>query len=213
VQAPAPQGILELMSLPTAQITAPEDAAARPLAVQRVRFTPEMLHQLRELGVLDAQTRYELIEGDIYPTTPEGPEHAALGTALAYRLMERRSTDWHVRIEKPLRLGDSEVIPELAVVPGRPSDYRTHHPETALLIVEIAHSSLPRDRLLKLPLYARAGVPEYWIVNLAERQVEVYRTPAGDSYQCVQVYTAEATLAPRFAPDWTLPVHDLLDGA
>jgi len=201
------------MSLPTAQITAPEDAAARPLAVQRVRFTPEMLHQLRELGVLDAQTRYELIEGDIYPTTPEGPEHAALGTALAYRLMERRSTDWHVRIEKPLRLGDSEVIPELAVVPGRPSDYRTHHPETALLIVEIAHSSLPRDRLLKLPLYARAGVPEYWIVNLAERQVEVYRTPAGDSYQCVQVYTAEATLAPRFAPDWTLPVHDLLDGA
>ncbi|MCL6535191.1 MAG: Uma2 family endonuclease [Armatimonadetes bacterium] len=201
------------MSLPTAQITAPEDAAARSLAVQRVRFTPEMLHQLRELGVLDAQTRYELIEGDIYPTTPEGPEHAALGTALAYRLMERRSTDWHVRIEKPLRLGDSEVIPDLAVVPGRPSDYRTHHPETALLIVEIAHSSLPRDRLLKLPLYARAGVPEYWIVNLAERQVEVYRTPAGDSYQSVQVYTAEATLAPRFAPDWTLPVHDLLDGA
>jgi Uma2 family endonuclease len=201
------------MSLPTAQMTAPEDAAARPLAVQRVRFTPEMLHQLRELGVLDAQTRYELIEGDIYPTTPEGPEHAALGTALAYRLLERRSTDWHVRIEKPLRLGDSEVIPDLAVVPGRPSDYRTQHPETALLIVEIAHSSLPRDRLLKLPLYARAGIPEYWIVNLAERQVEVHRTPAGDSYQSVQVYTAEAMLALLFAPDWTLSVHDLLDGA
>jgi Uma2 family endonuclease len=201
------------MSLPTAQMTAPEDAAARPLAVQRVRFTPEMLHQLRELGVLDAQTRYELIEGDIYPTTPEAPEHAALGTALAYRMMERCSTKWHVRIEKPLRLSDSEVIPDLAVVLGHPSDYRTQHPETALLIVEIAHSSLPRDRLLKLPLYARAGIPEYWIVNLAERQVEVHRTPAGDSYQSVQVYTAEATLAPLFAPDWTLSVHDLLDGA
>ena len=201
------------MSLPTAQRTTPEDAAAHALALQRMRFTPEMFHQLGELGLLDDETRYELIEGDIYPTTPEAPEHAALGTALAYRMMERRSTDWHVRIEKPLRLGDSEVIPDLAVVPGRPSDYRTHHPETALLIVEIAHSSLPRDRLLKLPLYARAGIPEYWIVNLAERQVEVHRTPAGDSYQSVQVYTAEATLAPLFAPDWTLSVHDLLDGA
>jgi Uma2 family endonuclease len=201
------------MSLPTAQRTTPEDAAAHALALQRMRFTPEMFHQLGELGLLDDETRYELIEGDIYPMTPEGPEHAALGTALAYRLLERRSTDWHVRIEKPLRLGDSEVIPDLAVVPGRPSDYRTHHPETALLIVEIAHSSLPRDRLLKLPLYARAGIPEYWIVNLAERQVEVHRTPAGDSYQSVQVYTAEAMLAPLFAPDWTLAVDELLSGA
>jgi Uma2 family endonuclease len=198
------------MLSPTARPTATESAAARTPALQRVRFTPEMFHRLGELGLLDDETRYELIEGDIYPMTPEGAEHAALGTVLAYRLMERRSQDWHVRVEKPLRLGESEVIPDLAIVPGRPSDYLERHPETALLIIEIAHSSLPRDRLLKLPLYARAGVPEYWIVNLSERQVEVYRAPAGDSYQEQQVYAAGATLAPLFAPDWTLAVYDLL---
>jgi Uma2 family endonuclease len=199
-----------LMLSPTAQMTAIESVAGRTPALQRMRFTPEMFHRLGELGILNDETRYELIEGDIYPMTPEGAEHAAVGTALAYRLMERRSQEWHVRAEKPLRLGESEVIPDLAIVPGRPSDYLVRHPDTALLVIEIAHSSLPRDRLLKLPLYARTGVPEYWIVNLAERQVEVYRTPAGDSYQERQVYTAGATLAPLFAPDWTFAVYDLL---
>lgn len=182
-------------------------------AVQRLRFTPEMFYRLGELGLLDDSKRYELIEGDIYPMTPEGPEHAATGAELAYCLIARRSSEWHVRLEKPLRLSDSELIPDAAIVPGQPADYRAHHPQTALLVIEIAHTSLARDRQLKLPVYARAGVPEYWIVNLAERQVEVYRAPEGDAYRETLIYTADATIAPFFAPDWAFPVRELLGEA
>jgi len=201
------------MLSPTVRPTAAESAGARTPALQRIRFTPEMFHRLGELGLQDDETRYELIEGDIYPMTPEGAEHAAVGTMRAYRLMERRSEAWHVRIERPLHLGESEVIPDLALVPGRPIEYRAQHPETALLVIEIAHSSLPRDRLLKLPLYARAAIPEYWVVNLVEQQVEVYRTPVGDAYQTVLVHTGESTLAPLFAPDWVFVARDLLQVA
>ncbi|MCS6920141.1 MAG: Uma2 family endonuclease [Fimbriimonadales bacterium] len=182
-------------------------------ALQRLRFTPEMFHKLGEAGILDDNQKYELLEGDIYPMPPEGPEHAGIGSDIAYQMMQRGATEWHARIEKPLRLGDSEPIPDIAIVPGRPRDYLSQHPTTALLVIEIASSSLPKDRLRKRPIYAQAGIPEYWIVNLQQRQLEVYREPAGSEYKSIRYYTLDESISPLFEPEWAIPVAELFGGS
>ncbi|BCW96651.1 MAG: Uma2 family endonuclease [Fimbriimonadales bacterium] len=183
---------------------------AESLSAGRLRFTPEMFYRLGEAGVLDDSTRYELIEGDIYAMPPEGPEHATVCTRLMYRMFTLPAGDWHLRAEKPLRLGASELIPDLAVVPGGVDDYAAQHPTTALLVIEVAATSLARDRELKLGVYARAGIPECWLVNLSEACVEVYREPAGDSYRSVRRYTLGEHLTPLFAPEWAVPVDELV---
>ncbi len=195
----------------TGLLAPPEQSQARGEPVnplQRLKFTPEMFHRLGELGFFDDATRYELIEGDIYPMTPEGPEHAFAGTALQYRFTQP-TADWHVRVERPLILGESEVIPDVSIVAGRPLDYRTQHPTSALLVIEVAHTSLPRDRSLKYRVYARAGIPEYWIVNLFEKQLEVYREPQGELYKSVRYYTVGEAVAPLFAPDLQVSLDEL----
>ncbi|MCX7925810.1 MAG: Uma2 family endonuclease [Fimbriimonadales bacterium] len=201
------------MSAP-AVLTQPtaEEPAAPHLALQRLRFTPEQFHRLGELGFFDDDQKYELLEGDIYPMPPEGPEHSTERTRLMYRFVSRQTRDWHVRIEAPLRLNDSEPIPDIAIVPGRVEDYESQHPTTALLVIEIAQTSLPRDRTQKLALYAQAGVPEYWIVNLQDRRLEVYREPAGREYKAIRYYTQDETVAPLFDPAWSIPVAELFGG-
>jgi Uma2 family endonuclease len=88
----------------------------------------------------------------------------------------------HLRIQLPLVLGEyDEPFPDIAVVSGSPRDYLSLHPTTALLVVEVSEASLKTDREVKGSLYAKAGIPEYWIVNLKERVVEVYREPAKDA--------------------------------
>lgn len=202
------------MSLPAAlpELVAGEPAAEHP-ALQRLRITPEMFHQMGAAGILDDACKYELLEGDIYPMPPEGPEHSAERTRIMYRFVLRASENWHVRVEAPLRLGDSEPISDIAVVPGRIEDYKAQHPTTALLIIEIAHISLPKDRTLKLSLYAQAGVPEYWIVNLKERRLEVYREPSEREYKSIRYYTLDETVSPLFDPAWAIPVAELFGSA
>ncbi|MCS7208684.1 MAG: Uma2 family endonuclease [Fimbriimonadales bacterium] len=196
-----------LTELPVAKTAAPHPS------LQRLYFTPEMFRRLGELGFFDDERKYELIEGDIYPMTPEGPEHASIGSEIAYQFIRRDTAAWHARVEKPLRLGENELVPDLAIVPGRPRDYLAQHPTTALLMVEIAYASLPKDQTLKLRLYAQGGIPEYWIVNLQDRRSEVYREPAGDAYKAVRYYTLDEVITPLFAPDWAIPVSDLFGGA
>ena len=177
---------------------------------ERLRFTPEMFHRLGALGVLDDATRYELIEGDIYAMPPEGPEHATVRTRLMYRMLTLPAGEWHLRVEAPLRLGASELVPDLAVVSGRVEDYAAQHPTTALLVIEVAATAPQRDRALKLGVYAQAGIPECWLVNLLEGCIEVYREPAGDAYKSVRRYTPDEAIAPLFAPEWAVPVSDAL---
>ncbi|MCS6924077.1 MAG: Uma2 family endonuclease, partial [Fimbriimonadales bacterium] len=86
--------------------TTPAPAATHP-ALQRLRFTPEMFHKLGELGFFDDNLKYELIEGDIYAMPPEGPEHSTERTRVMYHFVSHPSSNWHVRVEAPLRLGDS----------------------------------------------------------------------------------------------------------
>jgi Uma2 family endonuclease len=102
-------------------------------------------------------------------------------------------------------------VPDLAIVPGKPSDYRHKHPTTALLVIEIADTTLEYDRTQKLALYAKAGIPEYWILNLPERVLEVYREPSGRRYKSVRYYTPDERVSPLFAPDWQIEVKSLFE--
>lgn len=185
-------------------------SAPAPEVPTRYKFTPEQFHKLGELGLLDDANRYELLEGDIYIMPQEGAEHSVskvYTTRSFYALPS--SPAWHIRVESPLRVGDSEPIPDIAIVSGAPDAYRESHPTTALLVVEISQTTLESDRERKLPIYAWAGIPECWILNLKERVLEVYREPSGERYKTVRYYTPDETVRPLFAPEVEIAVANL----
>ena len=134
---------------------------------------------MAEAGIPREDERTQLIEDDIMPIPPASPEHAAQTMALYERVRGLFGRGYHGRIQSPPASGESEPMPDLAVVKGKPADYKHAHPTCAVLVIEIARSGLLYDRMVKTSLYAKAGVPEYWIVDLEHRQLEVYHEPMG----------------------------------
>ncbi len=147
-------------------------------AVQLRRWTRQEYHQLAESGVLRPDERVELIEGEIVEMPPQLSPHAT-GVCLAEDALRAAfGPGFVVRAQLPLALGEySEPEPDVAVVVGGPRDYAKAHPTTAVLVVEVSDATLAFDRNVKASLYAAAGIPEYWIVNLVHRQLEVHCDP------------------------------------
>jgi len=173
--------------------------------------------QLVGLGVFQGEP-IELIGGQLVVAEPQGSYHASAITKVDYALRAIVPPGWIVRLQAPVSLGDeSEPEPDLAVVPGRPGDYRESHPALAALLVEVAESSLEFDRALKGSLYARAAVPDYWIVNLVDGIVEVCRDPEPDAsavfgwrYRSVTRLAPPATVVPLAFSGEGIAVADLL---
>jgi Uma2 family endonuclease len=139
---------------------------------------------LVERGLL-ADSRVELLLGALVDVTPQGPLHANVVRRLGERLVRELSGDVHTRVQSPLALSDdSEPEPDIAVVPA--GDYDHAHPNRALLVIEIADTSLQKDRGIKTALYATAGIPEFWLVNLTDKSVEVHRHPSSGRYADIQ---------------------------
>jgi Uma2 family endonuclease len=165
-------------------------------AVQIKRWTRREYDRMAEAGIFSQDDRVQLIDGDIVSMTPQNSPHAsAIGKT--ERALERLfgSNVW-VRVQMPLIVDpDSEPEPDLVVVPGTPDDYRDEHPRSALLVVEVSDTTLALDRDRKRAIYARAGIQEYWIVNLAESCLEVYRDPVAVPGQ-VSVYRSSQKLPP-----------------
>jgi len=183
--------------MPKPLVSQPDVETQAMHSPQRYRFTPEQFHLLGKLGVFNDNACYELIEGDIYQMPPIAPEHGNTVDIVSHLFLRREQPDQHfVRVQNALRLGESEPLPDIAVVRGKPGDYGEQHPTHALLIVEIADPTVEYDRNLKRRLYDQHGVPEYWIVNLQERLLEVYWEPAGEDYTTQQRYTLEETVSP-----------------
>ena len=131
-----------------------------------------------EAGILGEDEHVQLVDGMLVAMSPQGRPHAFVIQELNRLLVRALSDDYKVLTQLPLTLGDdSEPEPDLAVVNARDGASRTEHPTTALLVIEVAGESLRFDRRSKAALYARARVAEYWIVNLAEATIEVYRKP------------------------------------
>ena len=173
--------------------------------------------RLVDLGVFQGEP-LELIGGQLVVAEPQGSYHASAITKVDYALRAIVPPGWIVRYQAPVSLDDeSEPEPDLAVVPGRPGDYRDSHPAHPALVVEVAESSLHFDRTRKGSLYARAAVPDYWIVNLIDGVVEVYRDPEPDAsavfgwrYRSVTRLAPPATVVPLAFSGGRIAVADLL---
>jgi len=185
------------------------------MAVQLSRhlFTVDDYYRMAESGILREDDRVELIDGEIIEMAPIGSGHA--GTVDEFGDIIRTLLDGVaiVRSQNPIRLGHrSEPEPDLALVTRRPDYYRGDHPRPAdvLLLIEVAESSLEYDQQTKAPLYARAGIPELWIVNLIDRVIEVYREPSPEGYQSVRIMRRGETIQPVSFPDLSIAVNDVL---
>jgi Uma2 family endonuclease len=180
---------------------------------QPYRFTAEDYHRMAEAGILGEDDRVELIEGQIVEMPPIGSPHSGTVTFLTGRLSRALGDRGIVSVQNPIRLSDiSEPQPDVAILHPRRDFYRSSHPrpEDVLLLIEVAETSVDFDRSVKLPLYARVGIPEYWLVDLERGVLEVYRSPQEDRYAGVQELAARARVAPASLPDVELDVGEIL---
>jgi Uma2 family endonuclease len=182
------------------------------------RWTRVEYEQLIDKGVFAPGERLELIDGLLLVAEPQSAYHFTTVRLVALALTRAFGEGWDVRAEGPIALDDdSEPEPDIAVVRGSLRDYLTAHPADPVLVVEVALTSLAFDRRRKASLYARAGRPEYWIVNLVDRVLEVRREPArsapapyGWHYRSVEVLGPGDTASPLAAPAARIAVADLL---
>ena len=173
------------------------------VVIDRRRFTVEEYHQMTESGILTREDRVELINGEIISMSPINSPHAGCVkriNALFTRILREQVV---VSVQDPLVVNDfSEPEPDVMLLKHRDDFYADAHPRPTdvYLLIEVADSSLPIDREVKLPLYAQAQIPEVWIINLAERTIEGYRSPSEGRYQETWVATREQEVTlPHFS--------------
>jgi Uma2 family endonuclease len=183
----------------------------RTTTVELYRWTRQEFEQLASMGFFDPEERLELIDGEIFHMPVQSSFHATAVRASEEALRSIYQRGYDVRVQMPLAIDEYSLPePDIAVVRGSWRDYRENHPATALLVVEVADSSLQHDKNRKRPRYAQAGVAEYWILNLTEYCLEVYRDPAGGDYQSYLRLGAEDAVSPLSHPHLAIPVADLL---
>ena len=199
----------------TAEATLPIQSILPP----RRPWSRREFERAGELGLFGPEERLELIGGEVVrKVTPQKTPHATSIRLVEEALRRVAGSGFDVRVQLPLALGThSEPEPDIAVVVGSPRDYELEHPTTAVLVVEVADTTLMFDRTTKASLYASAGVPEYWIVNLVDRTLEILREPSamadqpfGHSYRSLTRCAAPQTATSLLAQDRPIQVEDLL---
>jgi Uma2 family endonuclease len=175
------------------------------------RFTTDEYEQMIATGILTEEDRVELIDGEIIEMSPIGDDHVFTVNALTELLFSKLTGRAVISIQNPIRLsGRSRPQPDIAL--WRLKDHRSlPGPDDILLLVEISDSTLAFDRDVKLPLYARAGVAEVWIVNLVDDRIEVYRRPTPDGYRSTKHAGPGGSVSPLAFPDVTFSVSDIIE--
>jgi len=180
-------------------------------SIEMRRWTREEYDKMVAAGMFAPGERVELVDGEILTMTPQGSAHATAIQLVQDALRLAFGPDFSIRPQLPLALApDSEPEPDLAVVVGKPKEYWHAHPATALLVVEVSDTTLEYDRRRKGNLYARAGIEEYWIVNLVDGCIEVYREPHQAGYASCQCFFAGQHVGLLAAPDSVIRVADLI---
>jgi len=185
----------------------------------RRKFTRAELERMYDAGILQPDEKIELIGGELI--AKELPMKSAHATAISLceeALRQAFGQGYVVRVQLPLTLSErDEPLPDVAVVEGTIRDFAHAHPSRALLVVEVSETTLRLDRHTKASLYAWAGIPEYWIVNLQEWVLEVFREPApmtgrpyGYGYRQQAIYRAGDQISPVAKPESVIPVDELL---
>jgi Uma2 family endonuclease len=181
------------------------------------RLSSERFHSMAAAGLFDG-LRVELIEGDVIPLSPLKAGHFAAADRVAALLRNAFGAGYHVRTHRPLGLGThSEPVPDVAVVSGTREQCASQHPTIAVLVVEISDRSLTSDHTRKASLYARAGIADYWLLNIVEHELQVRRTPVTDAaqafghgYASLAVLVPPTTVSPLVVPQVSLAVTDLI---
>ncbi|HMV50439.1 MAG TPA: Uma2 family endonuclease [Blastocatellia bacterium] len=192
-------------------------AQAEALEPKAYKLTVEEYSRMAKIGIFDGK-RVELIEGEVIEMSAMGRPHVIALNKTADLLKRIFADGWFVQTQAPLRFGKrSEPEPDIAVIKGKMEDYPTDHPTTADLIIEVSDQTLNYDRKRKASLYAKAGIQDYWVLNLKKHQLEIFRRPVPDaearhgfSYEDQQVVKESESVSPLIKPDAAIAVADLL---
>jgi Uma2 family endonuclease len=201
-----------LSALTAQEAASTMDDVLATVDVRRRRFTVQEYYRMAEVGILTEHDRVELIAGEIIEMSPIGFRHAACVSTLIHRLTQAIGDRAQIWPSNPVRLfRDTEPQPDLAFIRGPLSRYSEHPgPADVVLLIEVADTSYSFDRNVKLPLYARAGVPEVWIVDLRHDVIEVFREPSPSRYGITQRVERSGSVAPLAFPDVVLAASDIL---
>lgn len=177
------------------------------------RFSVKDYYRMAETGVLSPDARVELLDGRIIDMSPIGPFHSSIVAQLSEVFYDTGKGRWIVFTQNPLHLDDhSEPEPDIMLLKRTSDYYKKAHPEAAdvFLLVEVADASLYYDREEKLPAYGRAGVAEVWIVNLVQKELEIYRDPNFTGYGSKTILRPGQQAIPQAFPDVAVDVAELL---
>jgi Uma2 family endonuclease len=191
-------------------------AAQTETNVRTHPITVAEYYRMGEAGIIKPDERVELLDGELIPMPPIGPEHSYDVGRFMRLLVKRFDGRAFVGVQGPVRLDDtSEPQPDLVLLELPEERYVKAHPTPAqtLLVIEVAQSSLSYDRGRKLRAFARCGVREYWIVDLVHERIEVYREPSGERYRVHLRAVRGESVAPAAFPDDTMAVDDILPPA
>lgn len=193
-------------------ITAPELDSGRdqPSHAKRHRFTRSDYYRMAETGILPPDARVELLDGEIYEMSPIGFRHGGLVRRLHAFLMPRVAGRAICSVQSPLILNDaSEPEPDIVLALHRDDFYIGSHPAAAdaLLVIEVAETSLLKDLHYKLRLYAAAGIGDYWAVDADQRTIFIHRDPAGATYLVRSAHHAGEIISPARFPDANLDLN------
>lgn len=183
------------------------------LGVKRRRFTADEYERMAKAGILHKEDRVELIDGDIVQMCAVGSEHAWFLGSLNRWFLPRLGERAELRLQNPVRLTDNwEPEPDVLIARLTADRYWSAHPRAkdVLLLIEVADSSLGFDRATKLPMYARSGIPEVWVLAVARLRFEVYRGPVGGRYTRRMYVERGGSITPLAFPDLVVPVDEIL---
>ena len=181
------------------------------LQLERKVFTIEEYYRLAEVGILTESDHVELINGDIIAMNPINSPHAGMVNRLASildRKLHKRAT---ITVQNPIRISTiSEPEPDVVIAKYDVDYYESHHPTSGeiYVVIEVSDTTLEKDREVKHPLYAEVSIPEYWIINIQDRQIEIHRQPKDGVYQHRQIISEEANIECK-AIEFVLPYYEI----
>ncbi len=176
------------------------------------QWTVEDYHRMMDAGILGSDDRVELLDGQIIHMSPQYAPHAGITQWAAHYLTQMFQGKAYIRVQFPIALTPlSEPEPDIAVVRFDPKGYTQHHPQPKdiYLLLEVSDSTLKFDKTQKARIYAQAGIPEYWILDIPNRQVWVMQDPVEADYQAVSSLKLEAEISPVRFPEIRIPLAGL----
>ncbi|OUL37837.1 hypothetical protein BV372_00325 [Nostoc sp. T09] len=181
------------------------------IAIQNRLWTVEEYHRMIDVGILTPDDKVELLDGRIIQMSPQTPPHAATTQRIDRYLQNIVRDRAEIRVQLPITLSTSEPEPDIAVVRIDPAAYGDHHPTSSeiLLLIEVSYSTFDIDFNEKALIYARAGIGDYWILNILECQVYILRHPTESGYQDIIVRSPDAAITPLAFPEIAIPFSEL----